>query len=147
VEAAGAAAAAAAAVTQVSDDPHSMDLLVQERKISRADAQLVGLKTRYSALQREKTEAEVALEEAEAFRASLSEQLMHLLQQAEGEVKKRMREVVRSQPKHPHATAPLALLPNRKVLEWARKATLEAQVRRRGSSSKREEGEKEIVLL
>jgi chromosome segregation ATPase len=118
-----------------------MDLVVQERKISRADAQLMGLKAHYAALQREKTEAEMALEEAEAFRASLSDQLMHLLQHAEGEVKRRMREVVRSQPRHPHAAAPLALLPNRKVLETARKATLEAQVRRRGSSLEREKEE------
>lgn len=143
----GAAVAAAAAVTQPPDDPHNKDLLVQERKISRADAQLTVLKKRYAALEREKTEAGVAFEEAEIFRASLSEQLMHLLQQAEGEVKKRMKEVVQSQPKHPHAAEPLALLPNRIVLASARKATLQAQVRRRGSSSKRVKGDEEIVLL
>lgn len=95
------------------------DLFLHERKVNKTEAQLTKLKVAFASLQLERREAEVALEEAEAFRSSLSAQLLQLLQEMEEHVNTRMREVVRSQPSH-RSTVPLALSPNKDVLESAR---------------------------
>jgi hypothetical protein len=127
---------------QAAEQPYQKDICVQERKISRTASQLTSLKALLASLQQQRTEAEVALEEADAFRTSLSNQLLHLLQDTEEKVNKRMREVVHSQPRYPHATAPLALSPNKDVLDSARRTQ---EARRRASSNTTEGKEKEGV--
>lgn len=125
------------------EQPYHKDMCVQERKVSRTESQLATLKALFASLQLQRTEAEVALEEAEAFRTSLSTQLLHLLQDTEEKVNKRMREVVRSQPRYPHASAPLALSPNKDVLDSARRTQ---EARRRASSNTTTEGEEKEGL-
>ena len=110
----------------------SSDSLVQKRRLTKLEAQLASLCAQHAALQLQRSEAAVALEEvgvvlvwwvvrsesgvdrsnsvvlttrisitlqqpqAEAFRHSLSTQLLHLLHEAEGRVQQRMREAART---------------------------------------------------